>query len=83
MDLRGSTSKGRGRGKEKGKGMETKGEGRAASWPLGGMDAPGRDCPNIFGCSRLRVPGPSSGTGKATDFNFCRNIHRVDRNKRP
>jgi len=24
-----------------------------------------------------------SGTGKATDFKFCRNIHRVDRNKSP
>ena len=24
-----------------------------------------------------------SGTGKATDFKFCRNIQRVDRNKIP
>ena len=24
-----------------------------------------------------------SGTGKATGFKFCRNIHRVDRNKSP
>jgi len=24
-----------------------------------------------------------SGTGKATDFKFCRNIHRVDLNKSP
>ena len=24
-----------------------------------------------------------SGTGKATDFKFCKNIHRVDRNKGP
>jgi len=25
------------------------------------------------------VPPIISGTGKATDFKFCRNIHRVDR----
>ena len=29
------------------------------------------------------VPPIISRTGKATDFKFCRNIHRVDRNKRP
>jgi len=29
------------------------------------------------------VPPIISGTGKATDFKFCRNIHMVDRNKRP
>jgi len=29
------------------------------------------------------VPPIISGTGKATDFKFCRNIHRVDRNKSP
>ena len=29
------------------------------------------------------VPPIISGTAKATDFKFCRNIHRVDRNKSP
>jgi len=29
------------------------------------------------------VPPIISGTSKATDFKFCRNIHRVDRNKSP
>jgi len=29
------------------------------------------------------VPPIISGTGKATDFKCCRNIHRVDRNKCP
>jgi len=29
------------------------------------------------------VPPIISGTGKATDFKFCRNIHRVDQNKSP
>jgi len=28
----------------------------------------------------FRVPSIISGTGKATDFKFCRTIHRVDRN---
>ena len=37
-----------------------------------------RDCPNFWG-----VPPIIPGTGKATDFKFCRNIHRVDRNKSP
>jgi len=32
-----------------------------------------RDCPNFW------TPPIISGTGKATDFKFCRNIHRVDR----
>ena len=31
----------------------------------------------------LGVPPIISGTGKATDFKFCRIIHRVDRNKSP
>ena len=34
--------------------------------------------PKVFG-----YPYIISGTGKATDFKFCRNIHRVDRNKSP
>ena len=29
------------------------------------------------------VPHIISGTDKATDFKFCRNIHRVDPNKSP
>ena len=29
------------------------------------------------------VPPIISGTGKATDFEFCRNIHRVDPNINP
>ena len=29
------------------------------------------------------VPPIISGMGKATDFKFCRSIHRVDRNKSP
>ena len=29
------------------------------------------------------VPPVISGTGKAADFKFCRNIHRVDLNKSP
>jgi len=29
------------------------------------------------------VPPIISGTGKAMDFKFCTNIHRVDRNKSP
>ena len=29
------------------------------------------------------VPPFISGTGKATNFNFCKHIHRIDRNKRP
>jgi len=36
-----------------------------------------RDCPNFW------VPPIISGKGKATDFKFCMNIHRVDRNKSP
>jgi len=36
-----------------------------------------RDCPNFW------VPPIISGTGKAMDFKFCRNIYRVDRNKSP
>ena len=31
----------------------------------------------------LWVPFIISGTGKATDFKICRNIHRIDRNKSP
>jgi len=31
----------------------------------------------------LGVPPIISGSGKATDFKFCRNIHRVDRNNSP
>jgi len=31
----------------------------------------------------FRVPPIISGTGIATDFKFCRNIHRVDRNNSP
>jgi len=39
---------------------------------------------HIQGLPKLfRVPPIISGTGKATDFKFCRNIHRVDRNKSP
>jgi len=34
------------------------------------------------GCPFLGTP-IISGTGRATDFKFCRNIHRVDRNKSP
>ena len=34
--------------------------------------------PNFFW-----IPPIISGTGKATDFKFCRNIHGVDRNKSP
>jgi len=34
--------------------------------------------PNFWG-----VAPTISGTGKATDFKFCRNIHRVDPNKSP
>ena len=30
---------------------------------------------------QLSYPLFISGTGKVTDFKFCRNIHRVDRNK--
>ena len=50
-----------------------------AHWNFGEMGAwayPGTA--QIFG-----YPYIISGTGKATDFKFCRNIHRVDRNKRP
>jgi len=36
-----------------------------------------RDCP-ILG---VRIPTIISETGKATDFKFCKNIHRVDRTK--
>ena len=36
-----------------------------------------RDCPDFLGSPII------SGTGKATDFKFCRNIHTVDRNKSP
>jgi len=36
-----------------------------------------RGCPNFWGTPII------SETGKATDFKFCRNIHRVDRNKSP
>jgi len=35
--------------------------------------------PKFFGYPPI-IRGP---TGKATDFKFCRNIHRVDRNKSP
>ena len=31
----------------------------------------------------FEVPHIFLETGKATDFKFCRNIHRVDRNKSP
>ena len=34
--------------------------------------------PNFLG-----VPPIISGTGKATDFKFCRNIYSVDPNKSP
>jgi len=34
-----------------------------------------RDCPNFFGYPII------PGTGNATDFKFCRNIHRLDRKK--
>jgi len=34
-----------------------------------------RDCPNFLG----RPTPIISGTGKGTDFKFCRNIHRVHR----
>ena len=34
-------------------------------------------------CPIFLVPPIISGTGKATDFKFCRNIHRVNRNKSP
>ena len=34
-------------------------------------------------CPIFWVPPIISGTGKATDFKFCRNIHRVDPNKSP
>ena len=36
-----------------------------------------RDCQNFWGTG----PHIISGTGKAKDFKFCRNIHRVDRTK--
>ena len=35
-----------------------------------------RECPFL-------VPPIISGTGKATDFKFCRNIHRIDREQKP
>ena len=35
----------------------------------------------IQGLPYFWVPPIISGTGKATDFKICRNIHRVDRNK--
>ena len=35
------------------------------------------DCPNFW------VPHIISGTDKATDFKFCRNIYWVDPNKSP
>ena len=37
----------------------------------------------IQGLSIFWVPPIISETGKATDFKFCRNIHRVDWNKSP
>ena len=37
----------------------------------------------IQGLPNCWVPPIISGTGKATDFKFCRNIHRVDRKKNP
>jgi len=42
-----------------------------------GQQGVSRDCPNFLGTPII------SGTGKATDFNFFRNIHRVDRNNSP
>jgi len=42
------------------------------------------DCGRIQGLPNfLGVPPFISGTGKATDFKFCRIIHMVDRNKSP
>jgi len=35
----------------------------------------------IQGLHNFWVPPIVFGTDKATDFKFCRNIHRVDRNK--
>jgi len=35
------------------------------------------------GTAHFWVPPIISGTGNATYFKFCRNIHRVDRNKSP
>ena len=32
---------------------------------------------------RFSVPPIISGTGKATNFKFCADIHRLDRNKSP
>jgi len=50
--------------------------------PLNILEKMERGCihglPKVFG-----YPYIISGTGKATDFKFCRNIHRVDRNKSP
>jgi len=41
--------------------------------------------PTPYGLPFLEIGGLQiiPGTGKATDFKFCRNIHRVDRNKSP
>jgi len=49
---------------------------RKKLWRKGSVGV-SRDCPNFWGTPII------SGTGKATDFKFCRNIHRVDRNKSP
>jgi len=35
------------------------------------------------GISIFWIPPMISGTGKATNFNFCMHIHRIDRNKPP
>jgi len=40
-----------------------------------------RERGRIQGLSNFWVLPIISGTGKATDFKFCRNIHRIDRNK--
>jgi len=37
----------------------------------------------IQGCQNVLGTPIISKTGKATDFKFCRNIHKVDRNKSP
>ena len=46
-----------------------------------------RNSPTLFRTVPLGVCNLATplipGTGKATDFKFCRNIHRVDRNKSP
>jgi len=44
-------------------------------WEIGAWAYPGTS-------QFFSVPPIISGTGEATDFKFCRNIHRVDRNKK-